>query len=260
MTLFAANLSMMFNEHEFLGRFEAAAKAGFSAVEYLFPYDYPAADLADLLKKYDLRQVLFNTPPGDWESGERGLASLPGREQEFRDGVATAIEYAKTLSCPRIHAMSGLLADQSDKQKHTEIYLENLQHAYALCSAENIDLLIEPINPINMPGYFLNDFQQACDILDTLHALDVKAGLQFDIYHCQRIHGDVSGWIKSCKTHIKHFQIAGVPERHEPDVGNLPYREILATAAQHGFGELAVGCEYIPAARTEDGLGWLKTL
>lgn len=260
MTLFAANLSMMFNEHDFLDRFAAAANAGFTAVEYLFPYDYEANALAAQLTKHNLTQVLFNSPPGDWDAGERGLASLPGREQEFQNGIVKAIAYAKALKCPRIHAMAGLLNENADIRQHTDTYLTNLHAASRLCSAENIDLLIEPINPINMPGYFLNDFQQACDIIDTLKQQGSTVKLQFDFFHCQRIHGNVAAWIETCKSHIAHFQIAGVPDRHEPNVGELPYQEIIAAAAQHGFGKLAVGCEYIPAARTEDGLGWMKNL
>lgn len=260
MTLFAANLSMMFNEYEFMDRFEAAANAGFTAVEYLFPYDYPAEALREALRKNSLQQVLFNSPPGDWESGERGLASLPGREQEFLEGIETALKYANTLECPRIHAMAGLLPDGADKQKHTNTYITNLTAAAKLCAAQSIDLLIEPINPINMPGYFLNDFQQACDILDSLATDGAAVKLQFDFFHCQRIHGDVAKQLATCKRHIAHFQIAGVPDRHEPNIGELPYREIIAAAAEHGFADLAVGCEYIPAARTEDGLGWLTSL
>ncbi len=258
MPFLAANLSMMFNEHDFLDRFEAAANAGFSAVEYLFPYDFKASEIADRLHSHKLQQVLFNTVPGNWEQGERGLASLPGREQEFLDGVGTALEYAKVLQCPRIHAMAGLLNSEQDKSKHTDTYLSNLTAALAMCSEQNVDLLIEPINPINMPGYFLNDFQQACDILDQVNTGDAKAKLQFDFFHCHRIHGDVASWIEKCKRHIAHFQIAGTPERHEPDIGDLPFQEIITAAAQHGFGELAIGCEYIPAARTEDGLSWCR--
>ncbi|MEM7258079.1 MAG: 2-oxo-tetronate isomerase [Pseudomonadota bacterium] len=258
MPLFAANLSMMFTEYDFLDRFDAAANAGFSAVEYLFPYDFPADVLAEKLQSNNLQQVLFNTVPGDWDAGERGLASLPGREQEFLDGVAKAIEYAKALDCPRIHGMAGLVADDSHRPRQQDTYLKTIADAADLCHAQNIDLLIEPINPINMPGYFLNDFAQACDILDTLNAADHRARLQFDYFHCQRIHGDVPAWIKKCKQHIAHFQIAGTPDRHEPDVGDLPYQSILAAATSEGFEQLAVGCEYIPAGKTEDGLNWCR--
>ena len=260
MPQFAANLSMMFNEVDFPDRFKAAADAGFTAVEYLFPYDYPAETLARALQDNKLQQVLFNTPPGDWDAGERGLAAVPGREEEFLGGISTAISYAKMLDCPRIHAMAGLLPDSADKNQWTDVYIKNLTAAAKLCSSANIDLLIEPINPINMPGYFLNDFNQACDILDTLNGRGSAVKLQFDFFHCQRIHGDVPAWIETCKRHIAHFQIAGVPDRHEPDNGELPYKEILHSATRHGFGELAIGCEYIPAGRTEDGLSWLKGL
>jgi hydroxypyruvate isomerase len=258
MPLLAANLSMMFNEHDFLDRFKAAADAGFSAVEYLFPYDFTAQEIAQQLQQNNLQQVLFNTVPGDWENGERGLASLPGREQEFLDGVGKALEYANVLNCPRIHAMAGLLDDDAKKPQHTETYISNLSQALAMCSAQQVDLLIEPINPINMPGYFLNDFQQACDILDQVNTADASAKLQFDFFHCQRIHGDVAKWIEKCKRHIAHFQIAGTPDRHEPDNGDLPYKEIIAAAELHGFGELAIGCEYVPAGRTEEGLAWCR--
>lgn len=258
MPLFAANLSMMFTEYEFTDRFGAAANAGFSAVEYLFPYDYDAAELTDKLQSHKLQQVLFNTVPGDWDAGERGLASLPGREQEFLDGVAKAIEYAKALGCPRIHAMAGLIIDNDSRSKQHDCYLKGIAAAADLCHAESIDLLIEPINPINMPGYFLNDFTQACDILDTLTADGHPARLQFDFFHCQRIHGDVPAWIKKCKRHIAHFQIAGTPDRHEPDTGDLPYQAIVEAAQSEGLGELAIGCEYIPAGKTEDGLEWCR--
>lgn len=258
MPLLAANLSMMFNEHEFLDRFKAASVAGFTAVEYLFPYDYTTQQLVEQLHANSLHQVLFNTVPGDWDAGERGLASLPGREQEFLDGVGKALDYATALNCPRIHAMAGLLGDETKRSAHTDIYIKNLSDALELCSAQQVDLLIEPINPINMPGYFLNDFQLACDILDQVNTGSYSAKLQFDFFHCQRIHGDVANWIEKCKRHIGHFQIAGTPDRHEPDTGDLPYRQIIAAAEQHGFDDLAIGCEYIPAARTEDGLQWCK--
>ncbi len=257
MPLLAANLSMMFNEYEFPDRFEAAANAGFKAVEYLFPYEYPADMLAEKLQSNNLQQVLFNSVPGDWDAGERGLASLPGREQEFLDGIGKAVEYAKALKCPRIHAMAGLVADNNRSTQH-DTYLKSLTAALDLCAADNIDLLIEPINPINMPGYFLNDFKQACDILDTINTDDHQARLQFDFFHCQRIHGNVPAWIEKCKKHIAHFQIAGTPDRHEPDNGDLPYREIIEAAESAGFGELAIGCEYVPAGNTADGLNWCK--
>lgn len=258
MPLLAANLSMMFNEYDFLDRFDAAARAGFTAVEYLFPFDYPAEVLTEKLQSNNLQQVLFNTVPGDWEGGERGLGSLPGREQEFLDGIAKSVEYAKALGCPRVHAMAGLLIDSDSRTIQHDTYLKNLSEAARVCNADNIDLLIEPINPINMPGYFLNDFDQACDILDEINTDDHSARLQFDFFHCQRIYGEVPTWITKCHRHIAHFQIAGTPDRHEPDVGDLLYREVIEAAASEGFGDLAIGCEYVPAGKTEDGLGWCR--
>ncbi|OED40969.1 hypothetical protein AB833_10775 [Chromatiales bacterium (ex Bugula neritina AB1)] len=259
MPLFAANLTMMFNEHPFLERFEAASKAGFTAVEYLFPYDYPAADLAMELEKHQLTQVLFNTPAGDWDAGERGLASIPGREQEFIDGIGMALEYAETLNCPRIHAMAGILPANANRTQRHNLYLRNLEAAARLCAEAGRELLIEPINPINMPGYFLNDFRQSCEVIDSLRQLNVTVMLQFDLFHCARIHGDVATWLTRCKDYTGHFQIAGIPDRHEPDVGELAYLDILNEIVELGQGNFAIGCEYIPQGLTTDGLQWLST-
>ena len=155
-----------------------------------------------------------------------------------------------------MHAMAGLLSDNADA--HRDTYIKNIREAAMLCADGNVDLLIEPINPINMPGYFLNDFSQACDLLDIVNESGQQAKLQFDFFHCQRIHGDVPEWIEKCKKHIAHFQIAGTPDRHEPDTGDLPYVQIIEAAEASGFGHLAIGCEYIPAGKTEDGLTWCK--
>jgi hydroxypyruvate isomerase len=258
MPTFAANLTTMFNEVEFMDRFERAHNAGFNAVEYLFPYAFSADDIAEKLTSFNLQQVLFNTPPGDWDGGERGLAAIAGREQEFLDGVATALVYAKKLGCSRIHPMAGLLVDESKSAQYRDTYMENLKSAAQLCAAENVDVLIEPINAINMPNYFINDFQMACDIIDELNEPNVK--LQFDIFHCQRMYGEVSSWLHKCGKYIAHFQIAGTPDRHEPDVGDLPYEDIFATIAELNLDDLAVGCEYNPQHRSEDGLGWMNAL
>lgn len=258
MPIFAANLTTMFNEVDFMDRFGAASAAGFSAVEYLFPYAHAADQIANQLEAGKLEQVLFNTPPGDWDSGERGLAAVPGREQEFIDGIALALDYAATLKCPRIHPMAGLLVDKSQATKFRDVYVNNLQSAALLCEQHNVDLLIEPINSINMPNYFINDFQMACDIIDELGKPNIK--LQFDIFHCQRMYGEVKSWLKKCHPHIAHFQIAGTPERHEPDVGDLPYLDIFKEIQTLGLDHLAVGCEYIPQNGSADGLGWIKTV
>lgn len=241
-----------------MDRFDRAHAAGFTAVEYLFPYAFAAEELADQLSRSNLDQVLFNTPPGDWDKGERGLAAVTGREQEFLDGVATALMYAKALNCPRIHPMAGLLPDASKATQYRDKYLGNLKAAADLCATENVDLLIEPINPINMPGYFINDFQMACDIIEELNEPNIK--LQFDIFHCHRMYGEVTSWLHKCREYIAHFQIAGTPDRHEPDFGDLPYKDIFKVIDEIGLGDLAVGCEYNPQHRTEEGLDWIKSL
>ncbi|MEO9875650.1 MAG: 2-oxo-tetronate isomerase [Anderseniella sp.] len=256
---FAANLSMMFTEKAFPERFQAAAEAGFSAVEYLFPYEWTPDLLASNLKDNNLQQVLFNMPPGDWDAGEKGIASLPGREQEFRHGVANAIRYAGKLNLTRLHCMAGLRDPSVDETVQRDTYVGNLRHAAGQCADNGIQLLIEPINPVDIPGYFLNDFGLSLDIISEVNAdRSELLKLQFDIYHCRKIHGDVPGWLDRCRNHTAHLQIAGVPDRHEPDVGDLPLAEIMATCeAIHP--DLWVGCEYRPKAQTTDGLGWMKS-
>ncbi len=254
---FAANLSMMFTEVEFPDRFRAAAQAGFSAVEYLFPYEWEPDVLAAKLKDNDLRQVLFNLPPGDWAAGDRGMASLPGREREFRDGVARAIAYATPLGLSRLHCMAGLRDPATAENTQRDTYVENLRYAAGQCRDHGIQLLIEPINPVDMPGYFLSDFAFALDIMSEVKATGpASLKLQFDIYHCQRIHGDVPQWLDRCREHTAHLQIAGVPGRHEPDVGDLPLSEIMA-ACDAIHPDLWIGCEYRPKTETTSGLGWM---
>lgn len=255
---FAANLSMMFTEVTFPERFQAAAKAGFSAVEYLFPYEWEPDLLASKLKDNNLQQVLFNMPPGDWDADERGIASLPGREPEFHEGVAKAIAYARALDLSRLHCMAGLRDQSIDNNVQHETYVSNLRYAAKQCADNGIRLLIEPINPVDIPGYFLNDFGLALDIISEVNgAGPALLKLQFDIYHCQKIHGDVTGWLNRCRDQTAHLQIAGVPDRHEPDVGHLPLAEIMA-ACQAIHPELWIGCEYRPKGQTTAGLGWMK--
>jgi hydroxypyruvate isomerase len=258
MPTFAANLTTMFNEVEFMDRFGHAKRAGFNAVEYLFPYAYDTRDIAAELSKHQLQQVLFNTPPGDWDKGERGLAAIPGRSEEFLDGINTALDYAKILNCPRVHPMAGLLTDPANATRYRDQYVNNIQAAARLCAQAGVDLLIEPINPINMPDYFINDFQLACDIIEELNEPNIK--LQFDIFHCQRLYGEVPSWLHKCGKHIAHFQIAGTPDRHEPNIGDLPYKDIIKVIEEIGLGDLAIGCEYNPKNRSEDGLGWINSI
>ena len=255
MPKFAANLSMMFNEHDFPNRFAAAAKAGFDAVEFLFPYDYSPAEVAQWHKENNLKNVLFNLPPGDWAAGERGIAALPGREAEFRAGVAKAVEYALALGTPQLHMMAGLVPAGSDMAIHRKTYLENMKFAAQALAKHNLNLLLEPINTRDMPGYFLNTQVQA-------HELRVESGepnvkVQMDFYHAQIMEGDLAETFKKYFKDIGHTQIASVPKRNEPDDGEVNYPYLYQLLDEMGY-EGYVGCEYRPKGKTEDGLDWFK--
>jgi hydroxypyruvate isomerase len=253
MPKFAANLSMMFNERPFLERFAAAAKAGFSAVEYLFPYDYPAEVVAEKLRDAELKQALFNMPPGDWAGGDRGLASLADRREEFDESLVTAIAYGKALGTPLLHMMSGIAP--ADDPIAASCYVDNLKKAADATAEAGIGLVIEPINKRDMPGYFLNDFNRAFDLLVDLDRPNLS--LQFDIYHRQIMHGDVITALRQMAPRIGHIQIAAVPTRHEPMTGELNDRMIFEEIDALGY-QGYVGCEYRPAGGTEDGLGWMS--
>jgi hydroxypyruvate isomerase len=254
---FAANLSMMYTEHAFLDRFEAAAKDGFEAVEFLFPYDHPAAELAARLEAHGLRQVLFNAPPGDWAAGERGLACLPGREDEFRSGVRRALDYALALGCPRIHLMAGLAPAGVAREVLRPTYLENLAWAAREAAAHKVDVLIEPINTRDIPGFFLNRQDEAHAVVAEVGAANLK--VQMDLYHCQIVEGDLSMKLRQYLPtgRVGHIQIAGVPQRHEPDVGEVDYRHLFGVIDELGFDGW-LGCEYRPKAGTSAGLGWMR--
>ncbi|WP_135457425.1 2-oxo-tetronate isomerase [Mycobacterium sp. DL99] len=258
MPRFAANLSMMYVEHAFLDRFAAAAADGFTAVEYLFPYAYPADQLRGRLDANGLRQVLFNAPPGDFESGERGVASLPGRETEFRDGFQRALNYAETLDCPRVHVMAGLVPTHVDRADRWAVYRGNLAWAAEQAGGRGVDVLIEPINQRDMPGYLLSLQDDAHRMVDEIAAPNLK--VQLDLYHCQISEGDVTVRLRSDipTGRVAHLQIAGVPDRHEPDSGELAIDYLLAVIDETGF-EGWVGCEYHPAAGTSAGLGWMRS-
>jgi hydroxypyruvate isomerase len=257
MLRFAANLSMMYNEHAFLDRFSAAAKDGFSGVEYLFPYDFPAEDIRARLNGHGLTQALFNAPPGDWAAGDRGMASLPGREDEFRRSIDTALQYASAIGCQSVHVMAGLLQPGQERARHRALYLDNLSYAAHQAEAVGVTLLIEPINTRNMPGYLLNRQDEAQAICAEIGADNLK--VQFDCYHCQIVEGDVAVKLKRDMAGIGHIQIAAVPDRHEPDDGELNYPYLLKRISQLGY-QGWIGCEYIPAGATSAGLGWLKAL
>ena len=252
MPRFAANLSMMFTELAFLERFEAAASAGFEAVEFLFPYEHSADDLATRLQRHGLRQVLFNLPPGDWDAGERGLASLRGREKEFARSVDTALEYARTLDCPRIHVMAGI-PGPGDRDAAWDTYVANLRVAAESAGEEGREVVIEPINTRDIPGYFLNFSADAARAIETVGLPNV--GLQLDLYHCQIMEGDLAMHLRELMPITRHMQIAGVPDRHEPDVGEINYPYLFALVDELGYDGW-IGCEYRPRGATLDGLGW----
>jgi hydroxypyruvate isomerase len=266
MPQFAANLSMLYPELDFLDRFEAAARDGFRAVEFLFPYAHEARELAARLKAHGLQQVLFNMPPGDWDKGERGLACRPGREAEFREGVIRALAYAEALACPRVHVMAGLLPAGTERDAVRPTYVNNLRWAAAQAQKQGVDIMIEPINTRDIPGFFLNRQDHAHELIAAIGAANVK--VQMDLYHCQIVEGDVAMKIRQYLPtgQVGHFQIAGVPERHEPDVGELNYPylfKVIDEVAQQCGWTGWVGCEYRPARGTQAGgtsagLGWFK--
>lgn len=255
MPKFAANLSLMYNEHGFLDRFAAAAKDGFRAVEFLFPYGVEAVDLSARLRDNGLLQVLFNCPPGDWEAGERGIATLPGREEEFRRSIEHALQYAQTLNTTHLHVMAGLIQPGQERARQHAVYLDNLAYAAQQAAMHGVTILIEPINRRDIPGYFLNRQDEAQEICRQVSALNLK--VQFDVYHCQIVEGDVSMTMRRDIAGIGHMQIAGVPERHEPDIGELHYPYLFQLMDDLGYDGW-VGCEYRPKAGTSEGLGWLR--
>ena len=259
MPRFAANLSLMYGEHTFLDRFAAARRDGFEAVEYLFPYEHPPALLAARLHEHGLQQVLFNAPPGDWAAGERGLACLPGRESAFREGVAQALDYAAALQCPRVHVMAGAVPGEAALAALRSTYLRNLAWAAQRAADAGVGLTIEPINPRDMPGYFLTRQDQAHAIVAEVGASNLQ--VQMDLYHCQIVEGDLATKLRQYLTsgRVGHLQIAGVPERHEPDQGELNYAYLFELIDALGYAG-HVGCEYRPRAGTSAGLGWLRRL
>ena len=252
MPRFAANLSMMFTEHPFLDRFDAAAAAGFTAVEFLFPYEHPPEVIAERLQRNDLQQVLFNLPPGDWEAGEKGFAARPDKFDELRQSVHTALPYVKATGVRRLHMMAGL-ADRRDP-KAVEAFRKSVEWTANFFGDQGIDVMLEPINKRDVPGYFLNDFEFARDLIVDMKIPNV--GLQFDIYHCQILHGDVTMRLHEMLPLIGHIQIASVPSRHEPGE-ELNYPFLFAELDRLGY-EHYIGCEYRPAAGTVAGLGWFS--
>jgi 2-dehydrotetronate isomerase len=249
MTKFAANLSFMFTEVDFLDRFEAAAKAGFKAVEYLFPYDYAPEELASRLKDNGLTQALFNLPPGDWEKGERGMAALPDRQADFEAAARKAADYAVALDCKLLHAMPGLRQHGANWGD----YIANLKMATKIAGEKGITLILEPINEIDIPGFFLNTTSMARAAIHEVGAPNI--GLQFDLYHRQIQEGDVARAIAEYAPLTRHYQIASPPDRGEPDDGEMNYSYLFNKIDETGFDGW-IGCEYKPRGETTAGLGW----
>jgi 2-dehydrotetronate isomerase len=255
MVKLAANLTMMFSEVDFLDRFAAAANAEFAAVEFLFPYSFAADVVAAELRRNSLQAVLFNSPPGDWDKGERGLAALPERREEFEVSVATALRYARVLAVKRLHLMSGN-ATRSNRAQ-VEAYRRSVDFACRAAASQGIDIVIEPINGRDMPNYFLDDFPWATDLIRDLGHANLR--LQYDIYHRQILHGDVLKSLEALMPIIGHVQIASVPMRNEPGTGELDDRRVLRRLDELGYQGF-VGCEYRPKGQTVRGLAWRQTL
>lgn len=262
---FAANVTLMYTEFSFLERFGAAAKDGFDAVEFLFPYDHAVGDIAAQLAGHALLPVLLNAPPGDMKAGDRGLACLPERQDEFRrDFEAKALHYAATLGCPKIHVMSGIVPGHAGTPlspamlaPYRQTLLANLDWAARLAAPLGITLLIEPLNPRDFPGYFLRTQAQAHEIVGELGLDNLK--VQMDLYHCQITEGDLSARLRHYLPtgRVGHIQIAGVPDRHEPDIGELAYPWLFDLIDELGYQGI-VSCEYHPQQGTSAGLGWLE--
>ncbi len=255
MAKFSANLSMLFTEYPFLDRFEAAAKAGFRGVEYFSPYEAPAAEIAARLKANGLTQALFNLPSGDWAKGERGIACHPDRVAEFRDGVSRAIDYAEALGCSMVNCLAGIPKPKSTVTEAHRTLVENLRAAAERLEKEGVLLVVEPINRFDMPGFLLTHSGRALDVIDETGASNLK--LQYDIYHMQRMEGELAATIEKNLPRIGHIQIAGNPGRHEPDIGEINYPFLVERLDALGYSGW-IGAEYKPKGRTEEGLGWLR--
>jgi hydroxypyruvate isomerase len=257
MPKFAANLTMLFNEVPFLDRFAAAAEAGFEAVEFLFPYAYTVADLRQRLNDNKLKLVLHNLPAGNWDAGERGIACLPSRAAEFRDGVPRAIEYAKALKVPQLNCLVGMPTADVSREEARATIVENLRFAAPALKKEGIRLLVEPCNSFDIPGFALNKSSEGLDVIREVGSDNLF--LQYDIYHMQRMEGELAATIKKNLASIAHIQLADNPGRNEPGTGEINYPFLFAYLDSLGYDGW-IGCEYTPRAGTREGLGWLKDM
>ena len=257
MPKFAANLTMLFNEVPFLERFAAAKAAGFEAVEYLFPYPYDKNELAGLLKTHGLKQVLHNLPAGNWDGGERGIACHPDRVEEFRAGVDQAIAYAQALGCPQVNCLAGKLPAGVSREQAQATFVANLKFAADKLKKAGLKLLIEPINSYDIPGFFLNYTAQAAAILDEVGSDNLY--IQYDLYHAQRMEGELAATVQKHLARIAHVQLADNPGRNEPGTGEMNYPFLFRHLDAIGYTGW-IGCEYKPKTTTVEGLGWIKTL
>jgi 2-dehydrotetronate isomerase len=253
MLRFAANLTWLFQEWPFLDRFAAAADAGFTAVEYLFPYDHPPDEIARRLARHNLKQVLFNLAPGNFAAGDRGISVFPDRRDEFRAAIAMGLTYARATATPRLHLMAGAASEP----QALATYRDAIKFTCEAAAKEGIDILIEPINNHDIPGYLMNDFGLAERLITELNLPNFR--LQFDIYHRQRLHGEVTRGLEALLPITRHIQIAAAPLRREPTTGELDDRHVLKTIEALGYDGY-IGCEYGPAAGTLEGLSWMKNL
>jgi len=257
MLFFAANISMLFTEIDFLERFAEASKAGFRAVECQFPYTFGADVLAERLRRHALSQVLLNPPAGDWSKGDRGIACLPDRVGEFQDGVERAIEYATALECPRVNCLAGVAGAGADRLKLHDTFVENLRFAARELKPRGIALMIEALNSQDTPAFFIRTSRHAVEIIEEVGADNLH--LQFDVYHSRIMDDDVVSALQQNMRHIRHVQIADHPGRHEPGTGSVDFKavfQVLERAHYSGW----IGCEYIPATTTEEGLSWLSSI
>jgi hydroxypyruvate isomerase len=254
MPRFCANLTMLFTEVDFLERFEKAARAGFKGVECQFPYAWDRQELAERLDTHGLVQVLHNLPPGDWEAGERGIACIPGRESEFKEGVGRAVAYAQALKCPQLNCLAGLAPAGAPAGKVRETLVANLGFAAAALEREGIGLVVEALNRRDVPGFYLTRTQDALALIEEVGHPNLR--LQYDVYHMQIMEGDLSRTIRAHVGKIAHIQVADTPGRHEPGTGEIDFSPLFAAIDAAGYRGW-VGCEYRPAGRTEDGLGWV---
>jgi hydroxypyruvate isomerase len=255
MPQFAANLTMLFNEVPFLDRFERAAKAGFTAVEFLFPYAYPVQEIKTRLEANRLRLVLHNLPAGDWDAGERGIAVMPDRVDEFRDGVARAVEYASALGVPQVNCLAGKAPAGIADEALRKTFVANLRYAAGALKKAGIRLLIEPINTWDIPGFYLDRTAQAISIIEEVASDNLF--LQYDLYHAQRMEGELAATAEKHLARIAHVQLADNPGRHEPGTGEINYAFLFAHLDRIGYRG-HIGCEYKPATTTEAGLAWMK--